>query len=160
MRKYLCACFLSFTAIIHADEQPAAKVPYEQTILALIAFGVEQNKEVFKNPELLALTRKHKSPHKIKRLFMTYFKDKEEFAEVMEKDVTQKEAIRLFLKSIGQGPDNEGLKIQIELAPNNMVEDSLKGLLEEARISDDDLNKLTELAQQLSQRIAAPTEIV
>lgn len=160
MRKYLFATLLSLASIVHADEKPVEKAPYEQTILALIAFGVEKNKEVFKNPALLALAQKYKSSHKIKRLFMTYFKDREDFAEVMEKDATQKEAIRLFLKSIGQGPDNEGLKIQIELAPNNMVEDSLKGLLEEASISDDDLNKLTELAEQLSQRIAIPTEKV
>ena len=154
MKKYLLAGLLSIAAAVHAEEQ-APTVRYEQTILAILAFGVDNNKQVYNHPELLALAQKHKDARKIKRLFMTYFEDKgSRYTDIMQKDPTQNEAIRLFLKSLGKNPDDEILEMQIGSAPNSMVEEGLKSTIEDAKISADDLNALAKLAGELSQRLS------
>jgi hypothetical protein len=155
MKKYLFTGLLSLATAIHAEEQSAPKMRYEATILAILSFGVENNKQVFNHPALIELAKSHKNPNKIKRLFMTYFNDKDTNSDVMEKDTTQKEVIRIFLKSIGKSADDENLRFQIEAAPNSMIEEGLKSALEDAKLSSEDLNRLAELAKELSQRISA-----
>ena len=163
MTKYLFAGLLTFAAALYADEpQATAKTPYEKTILALLAYGVNNNPEAFNHPDLKKIAEQYKNQNiKIKKLFMTYFGDKNErYADQMKNDATQKEVIHIFLRSIGRNPEDESIEQLIEVSPSNSVELTVKDLIKAATITPENLDLLAKGAQELSSRITAPAAII